>query len=308
MSTSVLVSLLSDQQEFQLMQAADARAAAARAGLSVEVTFADNNAIYQIHQLFERIHAPEARRPAAIIVETVTGDSLERVARNALRAGIGWILLNGKAAGLKELRKEHDPKSVPVANVTVDQAEIGRIQARQLRRLLPGGGPVLYLEGPADTWATVGRRGGTQEALKGTGIELKALNGDWTEESGEKVVSAWLRLRTSDAFSPHAVAAQNDAMAVGARRALGAHRREWTDVPLIGCDGLPEGGQKLVGRGVLAATVVTPTTSGPAIDLVARTLAGETCPLEVQLAPRSYPTEADLARRPGPAARSARTS
>jgi len=74
------------------MQAADAKLAAERAGLELEVLYADNNAILQIQQLFHHVHAPEAERPAAIIVETVVGEGLERVARNAARAGICWVL------------------------------------------------------------------------------------------------------------------------------------------------------------------------------------------------------------------------
>ena len=125
--------------------------------------------------------------------------------------------------------------------------------------------------------------------MKGAGIELKVLNGDWTEESGEKAVAGWLRLKTSEGFKPVALAAQNDAMAVGVRRAARAHRAEWARLPLLGCDGLPEGGQKLVARGELTATIVTPPPSGPAVALVARALAGEHPPAELKLAPRSFP-------------------
>ena len=45
-----------------------------------------------------------------------------------------------------------------------------------------------------------------------------------------------------------------------------------TDVPFLGCDGLPEGGQRMVAEGVLAATVVTPSNTGPALEVVARWL------------------------------------
>ncbi len=138
MAAKVVVALLSERQEFQLMQAADARECAARAGLEIEVLFAEDNAIQQIHQLFERIHAPEAERPAAIVVESVTGEGLERVARNAVKAGIGWVLVNGKVTYLDALRKERS--DLPIASVSVDNEEAGRIQGRQLRALLPEGG------------------------------------------------------------------------------------------------------------------------------------------------------------------------
>ena len=295
MAARVVVGLLSDQQEFQLMQAADARDAAARAGLAVEVVFADNNAVQQIQQLFREIHAPEGERPAAIVAETVTGEGLERVARNAVRAGIGWVLINRGVGYLESLRAERP--QLPIANVTVDHEEVGHIQGRQLRVLLPKGGAVLYLQGPSDTSAAIGRLRGSEEAIRGAGIELKLLNGDWTEDSADKAVSTWLRLKTSEGLRPLAIAEQNDAMAVGARRAVRAGRREWAGLPFIGCDGLPEGGQKLVTRGELTATIITPTTAGPAVALVARALAGERIPAELKLAPRSFPSEEELVRR-----------
>ena len=295
MAAKVVVGLLSDKQEFQLMQAAAAREAAASAGLEVEVLFADNNAVVQIHQLFRHVHAPEGERPAAIVVETVTGEGLERVARNAVRAGLGWVLINRSVGYLEALREER--KDLPIASVSVDQEEAGRIQGRQLRALAPKGGAVLLLQGPPDTWAAIGRLRGAETVSRDAGIELKVLNGDWTEESAEKALSAWLRLKTSEGFRPVAIAAQNDAMAVGARRAVRAQRREWASLPFLGCDGLPEGGQALVARGELTATIVTPPPSGPAVRLVARTLAGERPPAELKLAPTSHPSEEVLARR-----------
>jgi ribose transport system substrate-binding protein len=291
----VVVGLLNDEQDFQRMQAADARAAAAKAEIDAEVVFAESNAVLQIQQLFRFVHAPEGERPAAIVVETVTGEGLERVARNAVRAGIGWVLVNGSARYIEGLRQER--ADLPISNVAIDNVEVGRILGRQIRALAPSGGTVLCVDGPADTAAATERRAGTQEVLNGAGYEIKVVNGDWTEASGEKAVAAWLRLKTTEGLRPCAVACQNDAMAVGARRAVRAHRREWSDVPFLGCDGLPEGGQKLVRAGELVATVVTPTTAGQAVALVARSLAGERPPAEVRLAGRSFPPEDELARR-----------
>jgi ABC-type sugar transport system substrate-binding protein len=300
MAAKVVVALLSEHQEFQLMQAVAARECAAQAGLEVEVLFAENNAVQQIHQLFERIYAPEAERPAAIVVETVTGEGLERVARNAVKAGIGWVLINRKVAYLDALRKERS--DLPIASVSVDNEEVGRIHGRQLRVLLPQGGLVLYLQGPADTSTAQERLLSARKAIGSAGIELKVLsNDDWTEQSGEKVVATWLRLKTSEGFHPVAVCAQNDTLAVGARRAIKAQRPQWSHLPFMGCDGLPEGGQKLVRTGELTATVVTPPPAGPAVTLVSRALAGEKVAADVRLAPHSHPGEEELARRVRPA-------
>jgi len=289
----VVASFLSEDQEFQVMQAADAKLAAERAGLELEVLYAENNAVLQIQQLFRFVHAPEGDRPAVIIVETVVGEGLERVARNAARAGVGWVLLNRKVAYLESLRREW-PR-LPISMVSTDQLEVGRIQGRQFRALLPRGGSVLYLQGPSDTSAARERLEGMQEAIAGTKIEVRVLNGDWTEASAEKAVDAWLRLRTSESFRPDLVGAQNDAMATGARKALTAQRKEWSRLPFTGCDGLLEGGQRLVALKQLAATVVIPSNAGPAVDLVARFLKGEPSPPQVILTPRSYPPEPQLA-------------
>jgi ABC-type sugar transport system substrate-binding protein len=293
----IVASFLSKDQEFQVMQAADAKAAAARAGFDIEILYADLNAIQQIHQLFKHVHAPAEERPLAIVVETVVGEGLERVAKNAVRAGIGWVLLNRRVPYMETLRR--DFPGVAVASVSGDQLEHGRIQGRQFRALLPQGGAVLYLQGPADTSTARERLEGTREAIAGAKIDLRILEGDWSEASAEKVVNNMFRLKT-ETFRPDLVGAQNDAMAMGARKALSALRDEWSRIPYTGCDGLPEGGQRLVNVKQLAATIVSPSNAGPAVDLVARWhKTKEMPPPLVTLAPVSYPREDELARRAG---------
>jgi len=293
---SVVVGLLSEQQEFQRLQAEDALRAAGGVGLGVDVVYADNSAILQIQQLYKFIHAPQEQRPYAIIVETV-GEGLERLARAATAAGIGWVLINRDVKYLDALRAEHP--EVPIAAVSTDQEEVGRIQARQFRALVPSGrGVVLYVQGPADTSAAQLRLKGARAGLEGTEIDLRVLDGIWTEASGEQAVRAWLRLKSSEGASPAVIGCQNDSMAVGARRAVEAssRRQELARVPLTGCDGLPEGGQRLVSVQQLAATVVIPSNTGPAIEMLARTLAGKPAS-GLRLKPQSFPPEDEIARR-----------
>ena len=275
------------------MQAADAEVAASRAGFDLDVLYADQNAVQQIHQLFKFIHAPAEERPLAIVVETVVGEGLERVARNAARVGISWVLLNRRVSYLDALRKEYP--GLAISAVSSDQLAVGRIQGRQFRALLPKGGKVLYIQGPPDTSAAQERLRGAQETIEGGGFQLRILDGDWTEASAEKVVSNALRLKTAESLKPDLVGAQNDAMARGARKALLAVRAEWARVPFTGCDGLREGGQRLVNMRQLAATIIAPSNAGPAIDLVARWLkTKDQPPPQVLLTPVSYPPEADL--------------
>jgi len=292
---TVVVCLLSEEQEFQVMQAADARAAAGRLDLDLEVVYAEGNPIVQIQQLFRFIHARDDR-PLALIVEATTGEGLERVARNAVKAGIGWLLINTEVSYLDELRSQHP--ELPISAIGGDQKEIGRIQGRQVRRLLPRGGSVLCVQGPADSSATTGRAEGLAEVLGAGDHPLKVANGDWTEDGGARAMTAWLRLKTAELFRPEIVVCQNDMMAIGARRVLGERRREWAHVPFLGCDGLPAGGQQQVEAGRLAGTVVIPSSTGPALDLLAR-WQQDRKPLsaETLLAPSSFPPEDRLVAR-----------
>jgi ABC-type sugar transport system substrate-binding protein len=289
----ILVSLLNSGQEFQQMQAADARTTAARLGLDVEVVFAENNAIQQIQQLYKQIHAPEAERPTAIVVEAVSRDGMERLARNALRAGITWVDQQWKTPYLERLRTED--RGAAVHSVSVDEDEIGRIQAQQFRALRPGGGAALFLQGPLGSDTAVRRLQGLEQGLVGSGIVMKAvLNGDWTAESASRAVTSWLRLKTIENVGIDIVGSQNDSMAAGARQAIEQLRREWTRLPFTGCDGLPGGGRQMVAEGQLAATVIKPTTTGPAIELVARRLKGESVPPDLILRAQSHPPLARL--------------
>jgi ABC-type sugar transport system substrate-binding protein len=292
----ILASFLTQEQEFQRLQAEDAKQAGARDGLRVEVIFADNNAVLQIQQLYAAVHAPPEQRPAAIVVETVAGEGLERVARKAAATGIGWVLINRNVSYLEDLRRQY-PRLV-LSSIGTDQAEVGRIQASQLKVLAPAGGTVLCVTGPGDTSVAQERLSGLQGALP-PGMVMKVLEGRWTEASGTEAVRRWLRLESSHGITLAAVACQNDAMAVGAGKALEAHRGTVgaRRVPVIGCDGLEQGGRLMVNAGTLAATIVTPSNGGPAVQLVARALqTGVMPPSMVRLTPSAYPSIDNLAR------------
>jgi len=283
-------------QEYQALQSTDLRSTAEGCGFTVEVLDAGDNAVLQIQQLFRFIHAPEDERPLALVVQTRVPDGLERVARNAAAAGIGWVLLNRTAPYLQALRQEH-PR-LALSAVTTDHLEIGRIQGRQFRALLPRGGSVLYVQGPPETAAAQARLQAMQEGIGGAGLEVKVVPAEWTEASGEKAVAGWLRLKTSELFKPALVGCQNDALALGARKALQAYRPEWARVPFTGCDGLPEGGQRLVSVKQLAATIVVASCGGPAIGLLERAVrTGQPPPPVLVIPPRSFPPVEELVPR-----------
>jgi ABC-type sugar transport system substrate-binding protein len=288
MNERIVACLTSAEQEYQALQGDDARAAGQRLSAEIEVLFAEDNAVMQIQQLFRFVHAPEAERPAAFLLHTRVPDGLERVARNAARAGIGWVLLNRTAPYVEALRREHP--ELAMAAITTDHVEIGRIQARQLERLRPGSRHVLYVQGPAEAPVARLRLDGFEQVSRASGFELRILNGEWTDTSAEKAVAAWLRLKTAEGFVPDAVVCQNDNMARGTRRALEQLRPDWVPVPFFGCDGLPGSGRRDVDEGRLAATVAIPSCAGPAVELALRWKRnGVVPPAETILAPSPYP-------------------
>ncbi len=289
----VLVSLFDASQEYQKLQGDAARAVAARFGVEVEVVYGNGDPATQAGQIEHVLQGPEDQRPAAVIVQPMSVAVLEPTARGALRAGVGWVSLD-PAIYLESLQRANPGKLVAV--LTADGRAMGSLQARISGALLPRGGSVVYVEGPPLAPAVIDRREGMMEGMRGSGIRVtKTLHGDWSEASGARAAELWLRL--GRVLRPDLIAAQNDAMAAGVRRAIETWKTDWLDVPITGCDGLPEGGQRMVREGVLAATVIQPITAAPAVELVARALRGESVELSTRLAPRAFPSVEELKLR-----------
>lgn len=299
-SSHVVVALMTRENDYQAAQAAAAEAAAQRLGINIQTIYADNDAVNQTQQLVKVIQ-DSARRPAAILVEPV-GTDMFQVAKAAIAAGIAWGVLNRDPEYISQLR---NPR-VPVFSSNIDQEEVGRIQARQLEVLI-GKGNVLYIEGPANS-GPAGLRTRGMLAQKPSGIELKILKGNWTEQNAQHAVKSWLSLSTSRQLQVCAVACQNDAMAMGARKALTdlteADRDRWVSIPFLGCDGLPRTGQEWVRSGMLRATVVTPPLAGQALEILVKALhSGSLPPERTVLSPTSFPPLVSLRSQPASAGR-----
>jgi len=293
-----LVALITKDNDFQLQQAASAEAAARELGVDLEIVYAEGDTITQSTQILKSIQAHSTLRPNGIIVEPAGGTGLPQVAKAAVGAGIAWGLVNREAEYIAELRRG---SKTPVFLVTSDHKEIGRIQARQLSALLPEGGAVLYILGPTES-ATVKDRKAGFEAVCPKNLRVTLLRGKWTEESGYRSMATWLKLSVSSKVSIVAIAAQNDAMAIGARKALeeignAQEREKWLSLPFTGADGLPKTGQAWVRTGLLAATVVTPPMAGQAVQLMTSALREGANVLERTVtSPESYPRIEKLAR------------
>jgi ribose transport system substrate-binding protein len=274
----LLLSVTNDNNDFQIEQVKGARQAAARLGAELDIIYAQDDGILQSEQLLNHIQSAAETRPNVIIFEPAGSTTFPHVARAAAAKGIGWVVLSRDAEYIAELRSAFP---IPAFVVAADHEEIGRIQGRQLAALLPRGGIVLAIQGPSRSQAASLRHAGLLET-KPENIQLRAVKAHWTEASAQKAVHSWLALSTSRGTDIMAVCAQDDSMAMGARKAfeqsLHQLRQSWLHIPFLGCDGMPNTGQEWVGCGLLTATVFSPPTAPVAIDLIGRFLQHGTMP------------------------------
>jgi ribose transport system substrate-binding protein len=289
---NVVVALTTKDNDYQAEQSASAAEVASRLGVKISIVYADNDAVNQSQQLVKVIQ-DKVQRPDAILVEPV-GTPMPQVAKAAVAAGIGWGILNREADYIAELRRG---AGVPVFAVSPDQEEVGRIQGKQLAALTAEGN-VLYIEGPSTSSAANLRTKGML-STKPAGVTMKVLKGDWSERSAHHAVKAWMSLSTSKELHIRAVVCQNDAMAIGARKALldlpETEREPWWTTPFLGCDGVTKTGQEWVRSGQLRATVVIPAMAGLALEMLVKAVSSGAMPAERTLcAPRSFPTIAEI--------------
>ena len=293
-----LVSLTTDDNDYQMEQAQAAEQAARKQGVEAQIIYADNDAITQSTQILKALQSSEDERPDAVIFEPVGGTALPQVARAAAASGVGWVVLNRDANYISELRRT---TSAPIFSLSSDHVEIGRIQGRQFAALLPHGGAILYIQGPAENSAAKERTAGMMET-KLSNIHVTMLRGQWTEESSQRSVRSWLKLSTSQRAAIDLIGAQDDSMAIGARKAFQelpeSDQERWLRLPFTGCDGLPKIGQAWVRSGILAATIFIPPNAGQAIEMLCQAIEQGKKPPETALTTAvSVPTLAELRPR-----------
>lgn len=264
--------------------------------MEVKIIHANNDALAQSEQLLNYVQGAGVARPDAIMFEPAGGTAFPQVARAAAAAGIGWVVLNHEVDYIRELRRTY---KVPVFAISSDHEAVGRIQGQQFGALLPNGGSILYIEGPANSSAAKERTAGMLKT-KPANIQVKTMRANWTEDSAYRTVSSWLRLRTSQESRVDLVGAQDDSMAMGARKAFSeiaeSERARWMKIPITGCDGMPKTGQAWVRNGTLAATIFIRPNTDLAIEMLAEAFKGGALPENRVTAAESVPLLADLAK------------
>jgi len=281
-------------------QAAAAKAAADRLGVELQVVSAGMDPVTQSQQLLGFVQSPAASRPDAIIIEPVTAAGLPRVAEAAAAAGIAWVVNNAEVEYLAALRRS---AKAPVFLTSVHHVEVGRLQGRQLAALLPEGGAVLYLRGPAMSSVACLRFEGLESA-KPQNVEVKSLKVQGsTADNACAAVSSWLNLSTVRPEGLQLIVAQNADFILGARKAFetktaGPDRGKWLALRCAGV-GIAKQMKPLVDQGVMRAAAVTSVTTDKTLEILVRALKdGSQPPERSYVEAYSYPSLEDLARKP----------
>jgi len=274
---SIVISLPGENNYLREQEAA-AKTTAQRLGLDLRIINAKSDPVTQSQQLLEIVQS--ASRPDAIVVEPVNNQGLPRVAEAAVAAGIGWVISNALVDYLEALRKK---AKAPIFGVSQDHPEVGRMQGRQIRAILPRGGAILYLRGPATNFLAAQRSDALESEL-GINIQFKSLKIQWTAESAYNSVASWLRLSTVRANDTQLIAAQNTDFILAARRAFedntaGDERKKWLSLPYCGV-AVPSQVKQLVDSGTLTAAIVTPVTLDKALEILARHLQTRSQPVQ----------------------------
>ena len=305
-----IVSLTTRDNDYQMEQATDAEEAAKRFGVEVQVLYAENDAILQSQQLLKIIQSNTEAHPDGIIFEPVGGTAMPQVARAAAAAGIGWVVLNREVEYINELRSTY---KIPIFSISSDHEQIGRIQGNQISALLPNkSGAVLLIQGPAESLAARQRTSGMYES-KPADVQVKLMKANWTEASSYKALTSWLKLSTSQQALIDVIAAHDDSMAIGARKAFQeltdvSLRSRWLKVPFLGIDGVRKTGQSWVQQGLLYATIIVPTNTVKAIEMLIQALNTGTLPAAKTLTvPKSFPAVEELSKKPLQKSQAART-
>ncbi len=295
-SQTILVVLIGRKETgqadpYQLLQEEVAEAEAARAAVRAEIVFAPG--FDHLRVIRKRLLDAGAPRLDAVIVEPGSVSSMGLILKE-LKGRTGLVLLNAWSAEVEDYARGWG-SGLPFGTVSTDHSRIGEIQGRQVAALLPAGGHVLCVTGPLRSSAAVERLQ-AMKAVLGPGITLAETEaGQWTEPDGIVAFESWYALHKARSFTIDAIAGQSDDLAMGARSACGAvvsaaHREMLLKARFLGVDACPQFGRKLVDSGELAASVITPATTGEAIRGLQRFWrAGQPLPLKAFTEPKPYP-------------------
>lgn len=267
------VGLLLDDAENQYQQllVREAQLNAPRCDLELQPPqFAAGSAWAQLESIQGWLR--QSDRPDGLMVMLAGGQMTVSAFARVARAGMPMVFLNRVPSWIDDLRAEF-PDAL-VAAVAPRQEGIGEVQGRHALALARPGAFVLLVTGEARSQAAIDRQRGF-EAMVGSRFEVHALEGRWSAEGAAQALADWFRMGARRQTPVDLVVCQNDTMAAGVRRTLASQaaasgQGRLLTIPIVGCDGLQQEGRAMIARGELAATVVLPPTTPPALQLLRR--------------------------------------
>lgn len=233
--TKVGLSVSTLNNPFFVQLKAGAQEEAKRAGISLTVTDAQNDASQQANQ----IQNFTSQNMKSIIINPVDSDAAGPSVRAAGKAGIPVL------AADRGVNKAKIATLVASDNITG-----GKLAAKTLAERLGKKGTILVLQGTPGTSASRERGKGFAEGLKAY-PDIKVVGkqtADFDRAKGLDVTTNLLQAHPGI----DGIFAENDEMALGAVKALGS--KAGKSVAVVGFDGTPDG-LKAVENGSLAATV-----------------------------------------------------
>jgi ABC-type sugar transport system substrate-binding protein len=278
---------------YQVLQQDAAREEARRAGLQAEVVLAPG---FDHLRVVRRRLADTAAAPVDAVVIEPSNVSTMGLLIKELKGRTGLVFVNAWSDEV-EAQARTWGAGLPFGTVTLDHTAIGRIQAAQVRALLPQGGHVLCVTGPLRSTAAADRLAGFKDHLPAGVTVYDCEAGKWMDTDGILAFESWYALYKTRSFTVDVVAAHSDELAVGVRRAIeavtnAAHREMLSRAPLLGVDACPAYGRKLVDAGQLRASVFTPATMTDAVRaLQAFWQDGRPVPLKTLSQPSPYPPD-----------------
>ncbi|SEN59753.1 ribose transport system substrate-binding protein [Nonomuraea pusilla] len=250
------VSTLNNPYFVQLRDGAQAQAQ--KLGVSLTVTDAQNDASQQVNQ----VQNFTSQNMKAIIINPVDSDAAAPAVKAADRVKIPVIAADRGVNGADVAQ-----------TVASDNVAGGKLAAEQLAKDMGEKGSVVVLQGTPGTSASRDRGQGFEQGIAAfPGIKVVAKQpADFDRTKGLDVMTNLLQSHPDVT----GVFAENDEMALGAIKALGAKAGQ--QVKVVGFDGTPDG-LKAVQAGTLAASVAQqPKLLGQqAVDAAVKAAKGET--------------------------------
>jgi ABC-type sugar transport system substrate-binding protein len=236
---------------WRLAESASMKAEAARLGIQLTLTDANNQQSKQIADIRGLI----AQKPDALFVAPIT-EQMANVVTDAAKANIPVFLVDRDV--------DHNVAKPGEHFVTVIQSDFvqeGKRAAVQMAKATKGEAKIIELEGTTGASPAIDRKKGFDEAIKQcSGMRVVvSQDADFTRAKGQSVAETLLQSHP-DAT---AIYAHNDEMALGAIAAVKAIGKvPGKDIQVVSIDGEKDG-LKAVAAGDLYATVECSPRFGP---------------------------------------------